>query len=320
LFAGAAIVTSRVVQEAGQANFPASLESSAQSLRNNASRSLSGGAPSHLSARGTAYAEANRMPRSNQEARAADAWLAFAGRWGAWAATGVALMFVAGFVELSEEVLGGEDSSAQLLGADAVLLRWVAQLRRPWLNGVAVDLTALGSPLVVALFTFCLGALLLARADRAAAAVLVSASLASGLLTVATKELLERPRPDVVPKLVAVSGLSYPSGHSLASSAVYLTAAFVVARHVDALRERVAAIVFTAMLILLIGASRVYLGVHYPSDVLGGILLGTSLGLLMAVALRRLDHPRDKQPPSGIPMGTNAHSEGLRHRGPKTSG
>ncbi len=221
-------------------------------------------------------------------------WLAFARRWGAWAAVGIALMFVAGFVELSEEVLGTEGNSEGLLGADTVVLRFVARLRRPWLNGVAVDLTALGSPLLVALFTFCLGALLLARTDRAGAGVLVASSFTSGLLTVATKRLLERPRPDLVPKLVEVTGLSYPSGHSLASSAVYLTAAFVLTRHVDTLRERMAVVVFTATIVLLIGASRVYLGVHYPSDVLGGVLLGTALGLLMAAVLRRLDRPQGR--------------------------
>ena len=237
------------------------------------------------------------MKSSASPRPAAGPWLTFIRGWGAWAAIGIALMFVAGFVELSEEVLGSEGESKVLLGGDAVVLQFLARLRRPWLNGLAVDLTALGSPLLVALFTFCLGALLLARADRAGAVVLVASSFAAAILTEATKRLQERPRPDLVPKLVDVTGLSYPSGHSLASSAVYLTAAFVLVRHVDTLRERIAAVVFTAMIVLSIGASRVYLGVHYPSDVLGGILLGTSLGLLLAAVLRRLDRTHEKRPP-----------------------
>jgi len=216
-------------------------------------------------------------------------WLAFALRWVSWAAVGIALVLVAGFVELSEELLDTEEQSTRLLGADAAVLRLVAQIRRPWLNGVAMDLTALGSPIVVALFTVTLGAILLAKGDRRAATILVASSFASALLTSVTKSLLERPRPEIVPRLVEVTGLSYPSGHSLASAAVYLTAAFVVARHVPLVRERVAAVVFAAVLVFTIGVSRVYLGVHYPSDVFGGILLGTAWALVMGVVLRRLD-------------------------------
>jgi undecaprenyl-diphosphatase len=216
-------------------------------------------------------------------------WLAFALRWVSWAAVGVALVLVAAFVELSEELLDREEQSMRLLGADAAVLRFVALVRRPWLNGVAMDLTALGSPIVVAIFTVALGAVLFVKEDRRGATVLVISSFASALLTIVAKRLLERPRPHVVPRLVEVTGLSYPSGHSLASAAVYLTAAFVVARHVSLVRQRVASVLFTAVLVLMIGVSRVYLGVHYPGDVLGGILLGTAWALMIGVGLRRFD-------------------------------
>jgi undecaprenyl-diphosphatase len=225
-------------------------------------------------------------------------WLAFALRWASWAAVGVALVLVAGFVELSEELLDREEQSTRLLGADAAVLRLVARLRTPWLNGVAMDLTALGSPILVALFTVALGAILLVKGDRRGATILVVTSFASALVTSVMKRLLERPRPEIVPRLVEVTGLSYPSGHSLASAAVYLTAAFVVARHVSLMRERVAGVVFTGVLILTIGASRVYLGVHYPSDVLGGILLGTAWALLMGVVVRRLDRTARRSAPN----------------------
>ncbi len=216
-------------------------------------------------------------------------------RWIAWVAAGVALMLLAAFLELSEDIFEAHELPPPVEGPDATVLRFVAQFRRPWLNGVAMDLTALGSPLVVTLFTIVACALLLAKADRAGAAVLVASSLASAVLTFLTKAILERPRPAVVPRLVEVSGLSYPSGHSLASAAVYLTAAFVVLRHFPGWRVRLGGVAFTAGLISSIGVSRVYLGVHYPSDVLGGILLGSAWAVAMGALLRRLDR--------GVPRG-----------------
>jgi undecaprenyl-diphosphatase len=227
-----------------------------------------------------------REPASRPSAHSPWAFLA---RWGSWIALALVLVLVAGFVELSEELLEGDAGSTRLLGVDAAILHLAAAIRRPWLSGIAMDLTALGSPVLVALFTIAAGALLLARGDRRGAGVLAVACLASALLTIATKTFLERPRPEVVPRLVAVTGLSYPSGHSLISAAVYLTSAFVVARHVGRLHQRIAALGFAAGLVLLVGASRVYLGVHYPSDVLGGMLLGTALAFLVATVLRRTD-------------------------------
>ena len=158
--------------------------------------------------------------------------LAFARRWCAWAAVGIALLLVAGFVELSEEVLGADGHSEELLAADNVVLRFVAGLRRPWLNGVSIDLTALGSPLLVALFTFCLGSLLLARTDRAGAGVLVASSFTSGLLgrpipmkTLASARLLLakalRPFAQVQPG-EAVGASAMMLGSFLLLSAYYL--------------------------------------------------------------------------------------------------
>ncbi len=178
-------------------------------------------------------------------------WRSFAHRWCPWAAVALALVLVAGFVELSEEVLDASEASAHMPRADVAVLRFAARLRRPWLNGVAMDLTALGSPLLVALFTIALGALLLIGADRRGAAVLGVASFSSALVTYATKAVLERPRPDIIPRLVEVTGPSYPSGHSLASAAVYLTAAFVVARHVGSVPERVGTVAFAATVVML---------------------------------------------------------------------
>lgn len=221
--------------------------------------------------------------------RVGGAWAAFALRWGSWVTIAVVLVLAASFVELSDELHDTEEPSARVLEADVAILRFLARFRRPWLNGVAMDLTALGSPILVAIFTVALASILLIKSDRRGATALVASSLASAFLTVTMKSLLERPRPDVVPRLVEVTGLSYPSGHSLGSAAVYLTAAFVIGRHVTAFHERVVGVGFAGVLVGTIGLSRVYLGVHFPSDVVGGILLGTASAVAMAALLRRLD-------------------------------
>lgn len=212
-------------------------------------------------------------------------------RQSAWLAAGLSLVMLAAFVELGEEAVDG-DTRSRLMSADTWVLRSMARLRHPWVSGLTTDLTALGSPLVVALFTVALGGLLYAKCDRRGAWTIAVSSLASGLLTLATKSLLERPRPDVVPRLVDAAGLSFPSGHALASATVYLTASFVVARHLGRLRTRVIVLGLTGCLVVSIGASRVYLGVHYPSDVLGGILLGLAVALLLSGILVALDRRR----------------------------
>ncbi len=216
-------------------------------------------------------------------------WLSFVLRWASWLAVGFALVLLAAFVELSEDLFRAKETSVKLLGVDAAVLRAVARARQPWLDGLAVDLTSLGSPLLVALFTIALGSVLLARGDARGAVAIAAAAFAAGLITLAVKPLLGRPRPDLVARLVEGTGFSYPSGHSLASAAVYLTAAFVVARHLPLARQQAGAVIFAAAVVLMIGFSRVYLGVHYPSDVLGGILLGAAWASLAAAALHRLD-------------------------------
>src|ERR1035441_4905808 len=117
------------------------------------------------------------------------------------------------FIKITSELLEHEVS-----GVDRTILIGFAKTRTPWVTVVAVDLTALGSvTLVVLVSTIALCVLLLLK-DKMAALQLVAASAGAGILTTTIKDYIDRARPEVVTQLVQVSGLSYPSGHSLAAA------------------------------------------------------------------------------------------------------
>ena len=180
-------------------------------------------------------------------------------------------------IKITSELLEHEVS-----GVDRTILIGFAKTRTPWVTMVAVDLTALGSvTLVVLISTIALCVLLLLK-DRLGALQLVAASVGAGILTTTVKDYVDRPRPEVVTQLIQVSGLSYPSGHSLAAASLYLTVAILVCRHLQRTGHQIAILAMTVAIILLVGISRIYLGVHYPSDVASGISLGAAWALLLA--------------------------------------
>src|ERR1700756_2331021 len=178
------------------------------------------------------------------------------------------------FMKITSELRDNEVHSL-----DLSILTAVAKIRRPWLTDVAADLTALGSITLVVLISAVALSLFLSLRDEFAAWQLLITSLGAGIWTVVTKNLIERARPDDVTHLVQVSGFSYPSGHSLASASLYLTIAILAARHVPTTHGRVVLFGLAVAVISLVGMSRVYLGVHYASDVASGASLGIAWAL-----------------------------------------
>ncbi len=206
-----------------------------------------------------------------------------------------------GFVTLSDEVQEGEthriDEWVLLALRDPANPERIAGPRG--LGIAAVEITALGSiTLLTLLVAIVIGALLLTRRFRPALTVLVS-TLGGVAMSLGLKALFARPRPEIVPHLTEVVSTSYPSGHALLSAVVYLTLGTLLARFTSQRRLRIYFIVVAFLITLLVGASRVYLGVHYPSDVLAGWCAGIawalSVGLLVRFLQRRgkLDHPGD---------------------------
>lgn len=156
-----------------------------------------------------------------------------------------------------------------------------------WLLPAARDLTALaGTPVLTALALILIGYFAVKR-RWGLIALLLAAVIGETLLAQNLKELFGRPRPDVVPHLVAASSASFPSGHSTSAAAIYLTLAALIARET---KERIVRnyVYFVAVtLALIVGVSRVYLGVHYPTDVIGGLSFGAAWAAIVLVAARR---------------------------------
>ena len=153
-----------------------------------------------------------------------------------------------------------------------------------WFEEFVRDVTALGGLGVLALVTAGVAGYLVV-AHRRRTAVLLVLSIAGGVaLSTAAKALAARPRPDLVPHGMHVYTESFPSGHAMLSAVTYMTLGALLMRVVPDRWERVYVLAFATALTVLVGSSRVYLGVHWPSDVLAGWALGTAWAIATWIA------------------------------------
>ncbi|MBC7537683.1 MAG: phosphatase PAP2 family protein [Bacteriovorax sp.] len=202
-----------------------------------------------------------------------------------------AFFFLALFIKFTSEVF--EDNKIQNID-QSILLYIGTNLRHTLLNGLAVDITALGSPALISLVTLItMGALLTAK-DRIGALYLFLAVSGGTLWMSVLKKFVGRPRPQIISHLVEVEGLSYPSGHSLVSTVTYLTLAILVCRHIKSYKVISVVLVTATLIISLIAFSRLYLGVHYPSDVFSGMLFGISWVLMLTAFFKTFTGKMEK--------------------------
>ena len=197
------------------------------------------------------------------------------------------------FVYLTSEVLEG--STKRFDEAILLALRQPSDLSVPigpgWLTHAVRDITSLGGTTVLALMTALVTIYLLLDRKRAIALVVLASVLGGWALSAALKVGVARPRPDIVPHLVEVHDPSFPSGHAMVSAVTYLTLAALISGTRPHRSTRVFTVAAGILLTLMIGASRVYLGVHYPTDVLGGWCAGATWALGCWIIARRYISP-----------------------------
>ncbi|MCL6684053.1 phosphatase PAP2 family protein [Sphingomonas alba] len=171
----------------------------------------------------------------------------------------------------------------------------------PWLSNIMLQLTALGGAPVLWLVTLLATGYLLA-ARRAKTAGFLFASIALGMaLNGILKDLFARPRPELVAHLVQVQTTSFPSGHAMNSAIVYLTLGGLLARAEKRHSVRIFLLAAAIALTMIVGFSRVYLGVHWPSDVAAGWCVGAAWALGCSLAARALQRRQAIDPPGKGP-------------------
>jgi undecaprenyl-diphosphatase len=208
---------------------------------------------------------------------------------------------VLAFCWLAGEVMQGgtEAFDRKLLG----LFRSTADPTRPvgppWLVEMARDVTALGSVSVVAILLLAVVGYLLFAGRRRTAWLLLVAVIGGHALGHLLKLGFERARPDIAAQAARVFTASFPSGHATLSVITYLTMGALLTRITPSRRIRVFFMSVALLLTFVIGLSRIYLGVHYPTDVLAGWCVGAAWALACWVVMARLQAEGQVSPPGG---------------------
>jgi undecaprenyl-diphosphatase len=178
-------------------------------------------------------------------------------------------------------VLAGEVAEGDTLAFDTRILRALrspADPARPigpvWMAGALEDLTALGGPTVLFLVVLAVVGFLVLQTRYRTALFAAGIAITGEMVNTTMKYAFNRPRPTVVPHLRDVFSSSFPSGHAMESAIVYLTLGAILMRVAERRVTKLYILGIAMLLTFLVGVSRVYLGVHYPTDVIGGWIIG----------------------------------------------
>jgi undecaprenyl-diphosphatase len=206
----------------------------------------------------------------------------------------IAIIATMGFAELAEHVLAGGTQAF-----DVAVLQWIHVHQTPLLTQLMVEMTYLGTGTVVMTVVGVAALFLWHTEHKHSARLLLAATAGSIILNNALKLVYHRARPSVFEWQTQAMSSSFPSGHAMSATVVYGTVAYLLVRLQKHTWAKALTLSAAIILILLICLTRLYLGVHYPSDVLGGIVVGLAWAafcmatLEASLALGRRRAPRE---------------------------
>ncbi|HYE07313.1 MAG TPA: phosphatase PAP2 family protein [Planctomycetota bacterium] len=194
------------------------------------------------------------------------------------------------FIELADEVVEGQTHGLdeRIIMAMRVPGDPSDPIGPPWLEEIGRDCTALGGIAMLALVVAAVCGFLAIRGAWHAVVLCLGATIGGLGLSLLVKEAFSRPRPALVPHLSVIMTSSFPSGHSLMSAVVYLTLGALLARLAPGRRLKVYCIAVATLMTGMVGVSRVYLGVHWPTDVVAGWALGLVWAIVCWLVAKRL--------------------------------
>jgi undecaprenyl-diphosphatase len=169
----------------------------------------------------------------------------------------------------------------------------------PWLQEAARDITSLGSIIVLTAITSAVAGFLFLVHKSQVARLMLVAVFGGVVLNNLLKFIFERPRPDFVTHLTRVFTASFPSGHATLSAITYLTIGALLARTYPTFEIGLYFMSLATFLTVLIGVSRIYLGVHYPTDILGGWCIGAAWAIACWTLMAWLQQSAGHVEPSG---------------------
>ena len=205
-----------------------------------------------------------------------------------------------GFIEIAGDVFEGDTQAFD---------RWaVGAMRQPqnpseplgprWVEEMARDASALGGMAWIAFSTAAIAIFLWLDEKTHMTTFLAAATVSGAVVSILLKSAFDRPRPDLVPHLSQVYTSSFPSGHSMNAAVVYLTLGSLLASVISNIKLKIYVLAIAIALTIAVGLSRIYLGVHYPTDVLAGWLAGLVWALVCWLVARWLQRRGQVEKPS----------------------